>query len=234
MYRTYNFRPISPPSPCFVLPGAIAKGLSPIKLKPETKNNVENRTTDHYSHWYDNKSCNGRINSGSLKDNMLGNIEVPSLYTAVTPKSFIPPSPLRTKQFVMPLKLQQLEPQKKPIGNSDLTVTFVHRKMSESNGTVKNGCNKTSGSTSTAAQPTGASTTTPTTTTSKPSQKTPTSSSSSSKQKHSSEPQQPGYPDPTDNAPIAFINRLAEMTSHQMDTVRLEKSKRGKVRTRVS
>ena len=44
----------------------------------------------------------------SSPDNMLGNIEVPSLYTAVTPKSFIPPSPLRTKQFVMPLKLQQV------------------------------------------------------------------------------------------------------------------------------
>lgn len=39
---------------------------------------------------------------------MLGNIDVPNIYTAVTPKSFLPPSPLRTKQFVMPLKLHQV------------------------------------------------------------------------------------------------------------------------------
>jgi hypothetical protein len=39
---------------------------------------------------------------------MLGNIEVPNMYTTVTPKSFLPPSPLRAKQFVMPLKLHQV------------------------------------------------------------------------------------------------------------------------------
>ncbi|XP_063690206.1 uncharacterized protein LOC134822869 isoform X2 [Bolinopsis microptera] len=320
MYRTYNFRPASPPAPCLVMPGAIAKGLSPIKLKPPSKQSFENsvvlrrvqprskrqaknnnntnsedhnkktgfkeytfilpsysdtdsdylppysedstgvmlglqpgspdptysnhgntvlpythnhpgggfshnhthhieednKTTDHYSHWCDSKSCSSRISSGNLKDNMLGNIDVPNLYTTVTPKSFLPPSPLRSKQFVMPLKLHQLEPQQKkpPATSSDLTVTFVHRKMSDSSGNGKLSCNRN-----------GA--------TSKQSKNSANSSKQTSKQPDPT-PSQPGYPDPLDHAPIAFINRLAEMTSHQADTVRFERNKRGKTRTRIS
>ncbi|KAL5248822.1 hypothetical protein ACHWQZ_G017873 [Mnemiopsis leidyi] len=267
MYRTYNFRPASPPAPCLVMPGAIAKGLSPIKLKPTSKSTFENSvvlrtvqprskrptksnnnknndnnnhnaeimdqnkksgfkeytfilpsTTDHYSHWCDSKSCSSRISSGNLKDNVLGNLEVPNLYTTVTPKSFLPPSPLRAKQFVMPLKLHQLEPQKKPTApTSDLTVTFVHRKMSDSSSNSKVSCHR-SGATS------------------KQSKSSANSSKQTSKhtdtttQAHS----QAGYPDPLEHAPMAFISRLAEMTSHQADTVRFERNKRGKGRTRIS
>ncbi|XP_063690205.1 uncharacterized protein LOC134822869 isoform X1 [Bolinopsis microptera] len=176
----------------------------------------DNKTTDHYSHWCDSKSCSSRISSGNLKDNMLGNIDVPNLYTTVTPKSFLPPSPLRSKQFVMPLKLHQLEPQQKkpPATSSDLTVTFVHRKMSDSSGNGKLSCNRN-----------GA--------TSKQSKNSANSSKQTSKQPDPT-PSQPGYPDPLDHAPIAFINRLAEMTSHQADTVRFERNKRGKTRTRIS
>ncbi|KAL5248836.1 hypothetical protein ACHWQZ_G017873 [Mnemiopsis leidyi] len=176
------------------------------------------RTTDHYSHWCDSKSCSSRISSGNLKDNVLGNLEVPNLYTTVTPKSFLPPSPLRAKQFVMPLKLHQLEPQKKPTApTSDLTVTFVHRKMSDSSSNSKVSCHR-SGATS------------------KQSKSSANSSKQTSKhtdtttQAHS----QAGYPDPLEHAPMAFISRLAEMTSHQADTVRFERNKRGKGRTRIS
>ncbi|KAL5248838.1 hypothetical protein ACHWQZ_G017873 [Mnemiopsis leidyi] len=175
-------------------------------------------TTDHYSHWCDSKSCSSRISSGNLKDNVLGNLEVPNLYTTVTPKSFLPPSPLRAKQFVMPLKLHQLEPQKKPTApTSDLTVTFVHRKMSDSSSNSKVSCHR-SGATS------------------KQSKSSANSSKQTSKhtdtttQAHS----QAGYPDPLEHAPMAFISRLAEMTSHQADTVRFERNKRGKGRTRIS
>jgi len=166
-------------------------------------------TTDHYSHWYDSKSCSSRINSSTsnnvTKDTYMNSVDLP-LYTTVTPKSFLPPSPLRTKQFVMPLKLQQpslfqLEPQRKP-APTDLTVTFVHRKLQDS----KQLCPKSA------------------------------VSRVSSKQKAAPPPPVtvplPTYPDPMDRAPSAYCQRLAEMTSHQLDTIRFERNRKTKTRTR--